>query len=91
MPFYQTRGIIPKKRHTIFKNPNGKVSASKIIDQAELTITRIGGIYVSKKHCNYFINDGTGTCKNLEDLIMAIKKDILKQYNIKIEKEVCIY
>ncbi|GIS31966.1 MAG: hypothetical protein Ct9H90mP3_7620 [Flammeovirgaceae bacterium] len=29
--------------------------------------------------------------KNLEDLIMAIKKDILKQYNIKIEKEVCIY
>ena len=75
----------------IFNNPNGKVSASKIIDQAELTISRIGGIYVSKKHCNYFINDGTGTCKNLEDLIMAIKKDILKQYNIKIEREVCIY
>ena len=75
----------------IFKNPNGKVSASKIIDQAELTVSRVGGIYVSKKHCNYFINDGTGTCKNLEDLIMAIKKDILKQYNIKIEKEVCIY
>ena len=65
--------------------------SKKIIDQAKLTVSRVGGIYVSKKHCNYFINDGTGTCKNLEDLIMAIKKDILKQYNIKIEKEVCIY
>ncbi len=75
----------------IFKNPNTKISASKIIDEANLSKTRIGGIYVSKKHCNYFINDGTGTCKDLEDLIFSIKKDIYDQYNMKIENEVCIY
>ncbi len=75
----------------IFKNPNTKISASEIIDEANLSKTRIGGIYVSKKHCNYFINDGTGTCKDLEDLIFSIKKDIYDQYNMKIENEVCIY
>ena len=75
----------------IFKNPSKKISASKIINGANLTKSKVGGIYVSKKHCNYFINDGSGTCKDLETLIFLIKKDIWEQYNIKIENEVCIY
>ena len=25
MPFYQSNGIVPKKRHTVFKNPEGGI------------------------------------------------------------------
>ena len=33
MPFYQTRGIIPKKRHTIFKNPNGGIYFEELVSR----------------------------------------------------------
>ena len=74
-----------------FKNFNNQKKAWQLIKETGCDKFEVGDAVISKKHCNYFINDGTGTCKNLEDLIIAIKKDILKQYNIKIEKEVCIY
>ena len=75
----------------IFKNPSKKISASSLIDSASLDIEKIGGIYISKKHCNYLINDGTGTCQDLEDLIGYIYNRIKKKYNILLNKEICIY
>ena len=75
----------------IFKNPSKKVSASSLIDSANLSKEKVGGIYISKKHCNYLINDGTGTCHDLEDLIGYIRNRINKKYNILLDKEICIY
>ena len=75
----------------IFKNPKKSISASALIDKSNLSETRVGGIYISNKHCNYFINDGTGSCNNLEKLIKIIQLDIYKQHNIRLEKEICIY
>tara|TARA_B100001564_G_C20650573_1_gene676605 strand:- start:427 stop:1275 length:849 start_codon:yes stop_codon:yes gene_type:complete len=75
----------------IFKNPSKKISASSLIDSASLETEKIGGIYISKKHCNYLINDGTGTCQDLEDLIGYIYNRIKKKYNILLNKEICIY
>ena len=75
----------------IFKNPKKDISASALIDNSNLSETRVGGIYISNKHCNYFINDGTGSCNNLEKLIKIIQLDIHKQHSIRLEKEICIY
>ena len=75
----------------IFKNPSRKISASSLIDSAGITNERVGGIYVSRKHCNYLINDGTGTCNDLEELINFIRNKISKKYNIILNKEICIY
>ena len=75
----------------IFKNPKKDISASALIDKSNLSETRVGGVYISNKHCNYFINDGTGSCNNLEKLIKIIQLDIYKQHNIRLEKEICIY
>lgn len=75
----------------IFKNPSKKISASSLIDSASLDKEKIGGIYISKKHCNYLINDGTGTCQDLEELIGFIYSKIKKKYNILLDKEICIY
>ena len=75
----------------IFKNPTRTVSASSLIDNAGLHRRKIGGIYISKKHCNYFINDGSGTCTDLEGLIKVIQKDIFKKHKIRLQTEICIY
>ena len=75
----------------IFKNPKKNISASELIDKSNLTKTRYGGIYISNKHCNYFINDGNGSCSDLEKLIKIIQTDIYNQHKVKLEKEICIY
>ena len=33
MPFYQSQGKIPKKRHTVFKNPNGGICYEELVSR----------------------------------------------------------
>ena len=63
-----------------FRNPLGRSSledkydsdhslkAWKLIDDAGLRGTKIGGAMVSKKHTNFLINTGNATAKDIEDL-----------------------
>ena len=73
----------------IFKNPRGE-HAAKLIDDAELKGLRAGGIYISHKHSNYFINDGTGTYKDFLALLKRVKEIILSKFNIKLDEEVIL-
>ncbi|MBT5405965.1 MAG: UDP-N-acetylmuramate dehydrogenase [Gammaproteobacteria bacterium] len=75
----------------IFKNPSKKISASSLIDSLKLKQRKFGGIYISTKHCNYFINDGNGSCDDLVQLINHVTKLVKKKYNIALTKEICIY
>ena len=75
----------------IFKNPSTKISASSLIDSLKVKERKIGGVYISMKHCNYFINDGSGTCNDLVDLINHVSKLVKRKYNITLHKEICIY
>ena len=75
----------------IFKNPSKDISASYLIDSSDILPRRIGGIYISNKHCNYFINDGTGTCKDLVKLIEHVQNVVKGKYNILLKKEICIF
>ena len=75
----------------IFKNPSKKVSASSLIDSLKVEQRKFGGIYISTKHCNYFINDGNGSCDDLIQLINHVTKLVKKKYNITLMKEICIY
>ena len=87
----QSQPVRQKSSGCIFKNPSIKKSASELIDSSNILSRKIGGIYISQKHCNYFINDGTGTCKDLEMLINKVKKVVKNKYNIILNKEICIY
>jgi UDP-N-acetylmuramate dehydrogenase len=75
----------------IFKNPSKDTPASSLIDSLNIKTRKIGGIYISKKHCNYFINDGSGSCEDLIQLIKYVSELIKKKYNISVTKEICIY
>jgi UDP-N-acetylmuramate dehydrogenase len=75
----------------IFKNPSKDIPASSLIDSLEIKKRKIGGLYISKKHCNYFINDGSGSCEDLVQLIKYVSELIKKKYNISVTREICIY
>ncbi|MFT4516505.1 MAG: UDP-N-acetylmuramate dehydrogenase [Gammaproteobacteria bacterium] len=75
----------------IFKNPSKDIPASSLIDSLEIKKRKMGGIYISKKHCNYFINDGSGSCEDLVQLIKYVSELIKKKYNISVTREICIY
>ena len=75
----------------IFKNPSKKISASSLIDSLKVEQRKFGGVYISKKHCNYFINDGNGSCDDLIQLISHVTKLVKKKHNIALIKEICIY
>ena len=73
----------------IFKNPPNDF-ASKLIESANLKGKRIGGIYVSKKHSNYFINDGTGTYRDFLDLLDYVKHKVSLTHNVDLKEEVVL-
>ncbi len=76
---------------SIFKNPPAPhPSAGRLIDQLGLKGTRVGGMMISPKHGNYFINAAQATCADLVTLIANIQKAVKDGYGIDLEPEVRI-
>ena len=58
-----------------FKNPiNNK--AWKLIKESGCAGMKIGGAYISEKHCNFFVNKGNAKSEDLENLIEKVKKRV---------------
>jgi UDP-N-acetylmuramate dehydrogenase len=72
-----------------FKNPQG-YSAWKLIDEAGCRGLRIGGALVSELHCNFFINDGSATASDIENLIEEVQTRVFKKSGIMLEREIII-
>ena len=73
---------------SIFKNPNSKLAAGYLIDQANLKGTRIGDAEISIKHANFIINHGNASSNNVLELIKIIKNKIKEQFDIDLKLEV---
>lgn len=70
-----------------FKNPEGD-SAGRLIEEAGLKGTRIGGVEVNTLHANFFNNDGSGTARDYYDLIHLVQKTVLEKTGKKLELEI---
>lgn len=76
---------------SVFKNPPAPFpSAGKLIEQNGLKGRRIGGIQVSEKHANYFINVAKGSCADLKALIEEVQTVIFVAEGVRLEPEVKI-
>ncbi len=73
-----------------FRNPLGDRSAGALIDQAGLKGYRIGGAYISEKHANFFINDGTATSDDVIALIRHAQQVVRERFGVELEPEVRI-
>ena len=72
---------------SIFKNPYGDY-AGRLIDEAGLKGYCIGGISVSKKHGNFFINDGKGTAHDYYALIEYVKSTVKEKMGVELDIEI---
>jgi len=74
---------------SVFRNPPGDYAA-RLIEQAGWKGHGIGGAVVSEKHANFIVNQDKATATEIEDLIVAIKASVAKQFGIHLVEEVHI-
>ena len=72
-----------------FKNPEGDFSA-RLISEAGLKGTRVGGAEISSKHPNFIVNHVDATFEDISKILTLVKEKIKKLYNIQLEEEIII-
>lgn len=64
------------------------IPASFLIDQAELKGKRIGHIFVSPRHGNFFVNEGGGMADEVMMLVSLVKDAVCRRYGILLQEEI---
>ena len=72
-----------------FKNPEGE-KAWELIKRSHCENLSVGDAKISKKHSNFFINNGKATSKQIESLITKVRDQVLKKTGINLELELKI-
>lgn len=75
---------------SFFKNPNKEQSAWYLIESVWLKGKKIGWAYFSEKHANFLMNDGSGSWKDVIELIHLAQEKVAKEFWIQLENEVQI-
>jgi UDP-N-acetylmuramate dehydrogenase len=70
-----------------FKNPASH-KAWELIDQAGCRGMRIGDAVMSEKHCNFMMNEGQASAKDLETLGEQVRTQVLTKTGISLEWEI---
>ncbi|MCC8368878.1 MAG: UDP-N-acetylmuramate dehydrogenase [Rickettsia endosymbiont of Oxypoda opaca] len=85
----QTQPIKERTGGSTFANPkDGKYKAWQLIDKVGLRGYRIGDASISELHCNFMINHGNATAKELEDLGNFIQQKVFEDSGVKLEWEI---
>jgi UDP-N-acetylmuramate dehydrogenase len=79
--------IREKTGGSTFKNPPGQ-SAWKLIDAAGCRGLRLGGAQVSEMHCNFLINTGSSTARDIESLGETVRKRVKDHSGIELHWEI---
>lgn len=74
----------------IFKNPPGD-HAGRLIDASGLKGTAKGRAVVSDRHANFIINRGGATCRDVQELIDAVRETVFKKTGVALETEVVLW
>ena len=72
-----------------FKNPEGHY-AGKLIEEAGFKGKRVGNMMFSNLHANFLVNLGGGTYEEAITLITAVKEEVFKRFDVKLEEEIII-
>ena len=74
---------------SVFKRPEGHY-IGKLIEEAGLKGTTVGGAQVSQLHANFIVNIDNATAKDVLDLIEVVKARVFEAFNVQIETEVIV-
>ena len=73
-----------------FKNIIDGKKAWMLIKQAGCENFKEGDALISKKHCNFFVNNGNAKSLDIENLIKKVKKKVFEETGINLELEIKI-
>ena len=81
-----------KTSGSTFKNPTTQTKKKvwELIKESVPTDKNFGDAYISEKHCNFFVNKGNATFKDMTRLIDFVSKKVLEKTGISLEKEIKI-
>ncbi|MBR0960276.1 UDP-N-acetylmuramate dehydrogenase [Bradyrhizobium japonicum] len=79
--------IREKTGGSTFKNPPGH-SAWKLVDAAGCRGLRVGGAQVSEMHCNFLINTGDATARDIETLGETVRERVKANSGIELHWEI---
>ena len=72
-----------------FKNPQDK-KAWKLIRSSNCSNLNIGGARMSSQHSNFFLNNGSATSSDIENLIEEVREKVFLKTGINLELEIKI-
>jgi UDP-N-acetylmuramate dehydrogenase len=72
---------------SVFRNPPGDF-AGRLIEAAGLKGLRIGGVEVSTKHANFFVNVGGASSDDVLRLVERVEAEVLRRFGVSLEREV---
>jgi UDP-N-acetylmuramate dehydrogenase len=71
---------------SVFVKPEADY-AGRLIEEAGLKGRRVGGIEVSPKHANFFVNTGHGTAKDVLELVALVELEVHRRFGVKLTRE----
>jgi UDP-N-acetylmuramate dehydrogenase len=84
-----------KSAGSFFKNPSKNsigegMSAGALIDECGFRGRHIGGAFISDKHCNFLMNDGSATMIDVLELCLEIQKAVMDKFRVNLKREVVL-
>ncbi len=81
-----------KTSGSTFKNPISQTERKvwELIKESVPLNQNFGDAYISEKHCNFFVNKGNATFKDMNKLINFVSKKVYEKTGVSLEKEIKI-
>ena len=81
-----------KTSGSTFKNPISQTEKKvwELIKDSVPLDTSFGDAHISAQHCNFFVNKGNASFKDMKKLINFVEKSVFNKTGVKIEKEIKI-
>ena len=81
-----------KTSGSTFKNPISQTEKKvwELIKESVPLDKKFGDASISKKHCNFFVNEGNATFDDMNKLINFVSKKVLDKTGVSLEKEIKI-
>ena len=73
-----------------FKNVSNHKKAWMLIKEAGCVNFKVGDAEISKKHCNFFVNNGKAKSADIESLIKMVQKKVYEKTGVNLELEIKI-
>jgi UDP-N-acetylmuramate dehydrogenase len=71
---------------SVFLKPPGDF-AGRLIDEAGLKGLSVGGVQVSTKHANFFVNTGSATAADVLELVQRVEQEVERKFGVRLVRE----